>query len=312
MAALAGWRRYAVAFTLGAVTTLTLPPVYAFPLGYITFPALLWLLGGTPRRRAAFALGWWFGFGYFATGLYWIGNAFLVFAAKYALLMPFASAGLPAALALFIGLVTMVAWQGRAPFERVLLFTIAWVAAEWLRGHILTGFPWNLIGYGWTGSDAMLQLAAVLGMYGVGVVVIVSACLPAVAATSTGRRRTAALVVALALPVLAWAGGTMRLALAPPVEFHAGIGLRIVQSNIPQREKWARWYRERNLKQFLDLSLADRPDWITHVIWPETAATFFVSEEPGLRRMLATVVPDSGLLLTGGPRSERDPWRIMN
>ena len=95
LAAVAGWRRYALAFALGAVTTLTLPPVSFFPLGFLTFPALLWLLDGAPCRRAAFVLGWWFGLGYFAIGLYWIGNALLVFAAKYAFLLPFAGAGLP-------------------------------------------------------------------------------------------------------------------------------------------------------------------------------------------------------------------------
>jgi apolipoprotein N-acyltransferase len=312
LAALKGWRRYALAFALGAATTLTLPPVYFFPLGFVTFPALLWLLDGAPRRRAAFALGWWFGFGYFAIGLYWIGNALLVFAAKYAFLLPFASAGLPAALAVFIGLATTIAWQGRAPFERAILFAIAWVVAEWLRGHILTGFPWNLIGYAWTGSDAMLQSAALLGIYGVSLLVVVSASLPALSAASTKRHRVAALVAALALPLVAWAGGALRLALAPPVEFHAGVGLRIVQSNIPQREKWARRYQQRNLKQFLDLSTVDRPGWITHVIWPETAATFFVSENSVLRRVLATVAPESGLLITGGVRGEGEPRRVMN
>ena len=310
MAALAGWRRYALAFVLGALTTLTLPPVNCFPLGFFTFPVLLWLLDGAPRRRAAFAAGWWFGFGYFAIGLYWIGNALLVFAAKYAFLLPFASAGLPAALAVFIGLVTLIAWHGRTRFERMLLFAIAWVVAEWLRGHILTGFPWNLIGYAWTGSDAMLQSAAAMGIYGVSLLVIVSASLPALFAGPAGRG--AVLAAALALPVAAWAGGAVRLALAPPVEFHAGIGLRIVQSNIPQREKWARRYRARNLKQFVDLSTANRPDWITHVIWPETAATFFVSQNPVLRRVIANVAPPSGLLITGGPRIERSPRRIMN
>jgi len=155
----------------------------------------------------------------------------------------------------------------------------------------------------------MLQSTAVFGIYGVSLLVVLSACLPAL---SAGRRRAPALAIAVALPLLAWAGGAARLALAPPVEFQAGVGLRIVQSDIPQREKWARRYQDRNLKQFLDLSIADRPDWITHVIWPETAATFFVSDNPIRRRVLATVAPESGLLITGGPRRERDPQRIMN
>jgi apolipoprotein N-acyltransferase len=95
VAALSGWRRYALAFVLGGLVTLTLPPVYLFPLNFLIFPIFLWLLSGATRRRAAFAIGWWFGFSFFAFGLYWIGNALLVFSDKFAWLLPFAAAHQP-------------------------------------------------------------------------------------------------------------------------------------------------------------------------------------------------------------------------
>ena len=299
-ASLTGWRRYGLAFLLGGVATLALPPVYAFPLLFAVFPPLLWMLEATKRKRESFAVGWWFGFGYFIFGLYWIGNALLVFAAKFAWMLPFASAGLPAFLAVFCGTATLAARYAHSPLGRAILFAVAWTAVEWIRGHALTGFPWNLIGYAWAGSDGMIQLAALVGIYGVGFAVVLSACLPAALATASGPRRIA--IAALAIPVVAWTGGTARLATVDGVRYVDGVGLRIVQSDIPQREKWAREFQERNLRQFLDLSLRDRPDWVTHVIWPETAATFFLDDDPGRRRTLAAAAPPDGLLLTGAPR----------
>lgn len=300
IATLQGWRRYGFSFLLGALATLSLPPVHAFPILFAVFPALVWLLGSAARKRAAFALGWWFGFGFFVFGLYWIGNALLVFAAKFAWLLPFASAGLPAFLALFCGLATLAAWFGRSHLGRALLLAAAWVAAEWLRGHVLTGFPWNLLGYAWAGSDGLLQLAALFGVYGSSFAVVLSACLPAAMAGAGAPWRFMA--IAAAIPLAVWTGGTLRLASAGEIAHVEGVGLRIVQSNIPQREKWDPTFRERNIRQFLEFSRRDRPDWITHVIWPETAATFFLGADAGLRRALASVVPSGGLLITGAPR----------
>ena len=78
-----GWRRAAIAFVAGAASTLALAPVNAWPVMFATFPLLVWLLDGAAAARwggvgAAFLTGWWFGFGYFLAGLYWVGYAFLV------------------------------------------------------------------------------------------------------------------------------------------------------------------------------------------------------------------------------------------
>ena len=100
-----GWRRYALAFGAGAVTTLGFAPFHAWPLLFATFPVLVWLIDGSVAGRfgrvfSAAVVGWWFGFGFFVTGLYWTGIALLVDAKTFAWLMPFAVAGLPAGLAL--------------------------------------------------------------------------------------------------------------------------------------------------------------------------------------------------------------------
>jgi len=311
---LAGWRRYAVAFSTGVLAMLSLPPVYVLPVLYVAFPVLVWMLAGVSSRRAAFALGWWFGFGWFVVSLYWIGNALLIFGDRHAWMIPFAVLGLPAFLAIYTGLAGLVATLGRNHLERALWLSAGWVAAEWLRGHAFTGFPWNLVGYSWMGSDALMQAASVVGVYGLSLGAVVSASLPAVLAMPGRRLRYGAVAAAVLIPALSLAGGMWRLAGAPAPgdAVEPGIGIRIVQAGIPQREKWRRDLRGRNLATNLRLSVEKRPDWVTHIVWPENAATFFIEEEPGYRQAMARVTPPGGLLITGAPRRSGPPLEIWN
>ena len=94
LAALTGWRRAVVAGGLGVLVAGAQAPVYFLP-AILAFSALPWLLTGAQNGRAAFAIGWWFGFGMLTAGLYWISNALLVDSARHAWLVPFAAAGLP-------------------------------------------------------------------------------------------------------------------------------------------------------------------------------------------------------------------------
>ena len=104
-----GWKRAAIALVAGALSALAMAPFNAWPVLFLTFPVMVWLIDGAGAGRwrgvpAAAMAGWWFGLGYFVPGLYWIGYAFLVDASTFAWLMPFAVLGLPAYLALFTAL----------------------------------------------------------------------------------------------------------------------------------------------------------------------------------------------------------------
>jgi apolipoprotein N-acyltransferase len=155
--ALRGWRQVVAAAAAGAVSALALAPWFAFPVLWFSLPVLVWLIDGAagPAKAWRFGglapaavVGWSFGFGYFVAGLWWIGAAFFVEGDKFVWLMPVAVIGLPAFLALFWALGAALArlfWlEGWA---RILVFAAAFSLAEWLRGHVLTGFPWNAFGY---------------------------------------------------------------------------------------------------------------------------------------------------------------------
>ena len=104
-----GWQRNLIACLAGASSVLALPPSNIWPVPFVTFPILVWLVDGAAAGRlggvvAAAVAGWWFGFGYHLAGLYWVGHAFLVDAKTFGWLLPFAVVALPAAMAAYTAL----------------------------------------------------------------------------------------------------------------------------------------------------------------------------------------------------------------
>lgn len=321
LATLGSWRRRGVLFGLGALTVLGLPPVDAWPIAFLTLPVLVWLLEAATTRKAAFGTGWWFLFGYFSVGWYWISNALLVFSASFAWMIPFALIGLPGAMAIYGGLALMVPHLLLGPgpgrrVARVLLTVAALAAADVLRGFLLTGFPWNAFGYLWSGTEPLSQGAAWIGLYGLGILVLLAGALPALAANG-GRVAAVGLAAAAAIPAAVYAGGALRLAAAPDLMVQQADptlpGVRMVQSNIPQREKWRRELRERNLEMHLADSISERPDWVRTILWPETAAAFLIEDSDDYRSAMARyAVPESGYLITGAPRRTSKPKALHN
>jgi len=314
---LAGWRRAAAVTLLGIGATAALPPLQIVPLVFVAFTGLTWLLEAAdddrrPLRRA-FLAGWWFGFGHFVTNLYWLAHALLIDAAQFGWMVPFAVFGLSGFFALFTGAACAATQATRTRgMARVLVLALAWTAAEWLRGHVLTGFPWNLIGTVWNGTLPVMQVASLVGLYGLGLLTVVLAALPATITTSGGRRWIGPAVAVLMVGVAALFGA-WRLAGEIPSE--PGPRLRLVQPNVPQSLKWDPAQREANLAKTLALSRSAGLESRTVVVWPETAVPFVVTDfneqGPALRQGLATAVPPGGLLITGAPRAERDPQRRL-
>tara|TARA_R110002110_G_scaffold415612_6_gene652069 strand:+ start:95142 stop:96710 length:1569 start_codon:yes stop_codon:yes gene_type:complete len=309
--ALTGWRRVVTCLLLGAVSALALPPFYIVPVLVPAFVGLLWLIEGADatarRRRLGLWVGFWFGFGHFIVGVHWIAEPLLVDPARTAWLIPFALPGLAAVLAVFPALVcgALAALPLRAaPVARVFALASLWMVAEFVRGIVFTGFPWNLMGYVWAGAPPMMQVTAVVGVLGLSGLTILAAGMPAILGAdgmSAARRWGLTLAVTIALPLALWAGGKARLAgagdaLVPDVR------LRIVQANIAQRDKWDPNLRAAHLERYLSLSRTPADTAPTHVIWPESAVPFLLANDPPARIRAAAAVPPGGALITGAVR----------
>ncbi len=307
-------RPFIVAFVLGGLVALALAPFYLWPTLF-GFAGLLHLLRRIERRWQALLLGWSFGFGHLLAGLYWIGIAFFTDPERFGALAVPAVVLLCAGLAIYPALAAWltVLYRWRSPIAAALALALTWTATEALRGTLFGGFPWNLIGYVWTGSTAISQLAAVTGAYGLSLMAVLLGALPVVLLEAEGwRRHWRPLAVAALGLALIWAGGAARLAGAESSAV-PGVRLRLVQGNIAQHHKWQPELRARWFQRYLDLS-ARSPDDVTDVIWPESATPYPLEQDPTARAMVAAVVPPGGLLVTGGERFDlsSEPPRAWN
>lgn len=294
-------------------------PFFLSPVLFLTLPVLVWLIDASPgaTRRSSFfnaaRVGWWFGFGYFLFGLFWIGEAFLVEADKFAWLMPFAVLTMPAGLALFTAAATGVArliwWPG---FARVLVLAVTLSVAEWLRGHIFTGFPWNVLGYALTSPLPLMQSASVLGIYGLTLLCVAIFAGPPVLLADArpeargGAVRNAVLLAIVPLVAL-YALGAWRLS-GGPSPMLADVKVRIVQPSIPQREKWRPEKQRAIFEEHLSLSRHDASGkeddlrGITHLIWAEASMPFLPLEYPEALAAIGGLLPHGTQLLAGALR----------
>jgi apolipoprotein N-acyltransferase len=304
-----GFRRVMLAFAYGALTSLAYSPADIVPVLAISFPALIFLLQGAKSWRTAFFLGWSFAFGFFVFDLYWTAASMFVDIEQFWWAVPLAACGLPAAFAIYYGLAAMLARMlGLQGASGAVRFALAWFLADYARGHFFTGFPWNLEGYAWVDFAPVLQLASLIGMYGLTLLTLAAACLPAALAdeTSPMRRRLllAGLGAALALTIM-W--GAERISGAGTATV-PHVRLRLVQPDIMQEMKWKDETREKNFVRLLALSTGPAEKPVTHIIWPETAATYYLAEDTEHRNAIAAIVPPGGAVLTGVLRHELDAF----
>ncbi len=311
-----GWRRWLIAFLAGVCAALAMAPIYALPLLAVSFSALILLLDVSPSmprpKRSAFAIGWFFGFGFFLAGVYWMAFSFFVQADEFAWMAPFAVSGMPAFLGLFAGAATLTAsffWKPGA--ARIFAFAAAWAVFEYLRGHILTGLPWNLVGQALAGSAIGAQTAAWYGAYGLSLVAVLIAASPAAglgAEGGAGGKAKSILIGPLAMLVgvgALFVIGGVRLALPEPAPASQNF-LRVVQPNIPQREKIDPSLWGRNFNRLLELSQGPAPKaGRLFIIWPENAAPLLDESKTALD-VLTEQLPENAMLITGAVRRERN------
>ena len=310
-----GWRRWAIACVAGALSALAMAPFNAWPVLFVTFPTLVWLIDGAGLGRfggvaAAAATGWWFGFGYFVAGLYWMGYAFLVDAPTFGWLMPFAVIGLPAVLGIYtalgVALARMVWTRGAT---RIFALAGSLTITEWLRGHLFTGFPWNTFGYALTAPLPLAQIASVVGIWGLTFITILVASTPATLTDDRAETRSNWMPLALGIALLAALGGygAMRLVRAP-TRLVDGVHLRIMQPNLQQDVRFNYSAKQEVMKRYIDLSgraTASQPQGlqgVTHLIWPESSFPFFLTREADAFAQITNLLPPKAILITGAVR----------
>ena len=261
--------RIVLALIAGLAAALAHPPFGILP-GLLGYPLLMLLAERSSSTRGGFWMGWLAGFAYFGLGCWWVAEAFLVNPAQ-AWMAPFAASLLPAGVGLFWG-GALALYRRFAPagLLRVLVFAGLFSLFEWLRGHVLTGFPWNPAGASWGAGSAVSQFAAVVGVYGLGFITVAAFCAFAPLAAAGSRRHRAGVAFAGVGVLLALViGGAVRLAGAEVRDTNTLI--RIVQADVQQESKWTPEAYRSIVDRYI--SLTARPGAVTPdvVVWPEGA-----------------------------------------
>jgi apolipoprotein N-acyltransferase len=318
-----GWRRFLLLVVAGAVAGLSIPPLFVLPAIFVAFPVWVWCLDGAERGRGwrrlfgpAFTIGFAFGWGYFTVAFHWLGAAFFVDGGVMLAIMPFAILALAALIAFFWGLGSALAhlfWSNGA--WRILTLATFVTIAEWARGHVLTGFPFDLLGYALTPTDEMMQITSVIGIYGLTFVAALLAMTPALIWPADGRgisRRLLPFFLAVAVLTGQLAYGYGRLANIQTQE-RGDISMRLVQPLVYEHADWGNADPVALIDRLLTLSqmqmdptdqgLAD----ITHLVWPESSLPFFLSQYPDALARIARMLPDGTMLLAGAPRQQYEP-----
>lgn len=292
--------RCLAALLAGALAPLSFSPVGFWPAGLLSVLALFALLRQGSARQAALA-GWCYGLGFFGVGVSWIYVSIDVYGNAGPLLAGLLTLALVMGLALFFSLQAALFRHFLGRRWPVLGFAALWVAFEWLRGWILTGFPWLYLGYAHLHTP-LAGLAPVTGVFGLSFAVSLSAGLLFVLGRGLGGkegRPLRAWAPALVALALIWGAGALLTQARwvkpreiPPLE----VGL--VQANIDQLLKFDRDYLEESLALYEALS---EPLWDKDiVVWPETAVPLLYQQAgPVLAHFSAQASAGGSSLLTG-------------
>ncbi|MBI1360566.1 MAG: apolipoprotein N-acyltransferase [Alphaproteobacteria bacterium] len=284
-----GGRALGVAAALGVIANLAFPPFGLWPAMAIGLSGLIWLLDGARLAdnpgKAAFWRVFAFGFFYFLFSLYWIADAFLVEPDIYLIFIWMPLILLPGGLALLLAWAMRFAFQFWCPGPaRLIIFSVALMISEWVRGALfgLGGLPWNLPAMVWTAGGAVSQTASIWGVYGLSLLTIVALASPAALADARPRGTTASraapfLVAAVAFGAI-WGWGASRLASVPDDE--GGPMVRLVESGVPQKDKYKPQMAEQVVARFRNLSGPDSPTAPAILVWPEGALPGLLFEWP--------------------------------
>lgn len=316
------WQSYLVALFVGGLSSLSQAP---FDLGWVcffTFPVLVWLLDGTavsdgsresPRNAGAIKaaiIGWWFGFGYFVAGLWWLGSALLVEADQFAWAIPLAVLGLPAVLAFFYSFATAFAYLfWGSGLVRILALGLGFGLAEWGRSFLLTGFPWNMIGYAAMPIPLLMQSVNLAGIIGISALAVVVFASPSLFAGGRFARSGIALAVILVVIHTGFGWWQMNFQMAETAGENKPVTVRIVQPSIRQDLKWDEFERRNIFETYIRMTEAPPKGGAIadYIIWPETSVPYILSQNPEVLERIDQALKPGQILLAGVVREEKDP-----
>ena len=258
---------------LGALTSLSLPPYNFLFINLITF-SLFFIYIFQKKKSAskiqAFFHGWFFGFGYFLSNLYWITIS-LTFDENFKFLIPIALILIPGFLAIFYGLAIycLLLFNIRKLVSNLFLFSLLMGIVEFLRGIILTGFPWNLIAYSFSNNLEIIQITSFIGTYAFNMLCITFFTCPAIFILRKNRKEIAVCIFFLLSPIILYVAGSSKIKTFQSLEIiQNDYVIRAIGSNIDLDRFYGNTDSVSVIEELIEISEPNLDDQ-TLFIWPE-------------------------------------------
>ena len=269
---------YLAPFLTGAVMVLGFSPFNLTFLNFFLFPFLLFLIFNVKKKTQSkyrrkktnlnfFYLGCAFGFGFFLFGNYWISIS-LTHDEIFKVFIPFALVLIPLFLSLFFGIaIFIVGRYSEKSISFILFFSLIFSVFEFLRGNLLTGFPWNLISYTWSWSNEIIQILSLIGTYGLSIISITFFCTPFIfLQKKIIKNNIFFLLILLIMSISTYLYGVHKIKSSSYV-FDKDINIKLVSPNFSLKD-----YNEQSeiyqLKRLIKISNPEK-NKKTIFIWPE-------------------------------------------
>ncbi|MBI5343878.1 MAG: apolipoprotein N-acyltransferase [Deltaproteobacteria bacterium] len=308
-------RRIILSIAASLMLIASMPPFDAAPLAWVAFVPLFFALDGAPRAglgaslRDGFVLGFIYGFLFFLGSVYWVVNSMFYYGGVDLWISVPVMALLSAVLALYPALFGMIFTSVILPSGstlRLALITAVWVALEYLRGYLFSGFPWAAAGYSQVPYLHIIQLADITGVWGISfLIVFVNAAiffsLRAVLRRDALPYREAGIVAAVFLSVLTY--GYVRVReVDSSIRPWKMINVALLQGNIDQAVKWDVKFQQKTLGIYRALSIEAKKTVPSLIVWPETAVPFYLGRGGASDASVGDIAKEAGsYILTGSP-----------
>ena len=258
---------------LGALTSLSLPPYNLFLINLVTFSLLFLYIFKKKKIESTnkgFLYGWLFGFGYFLSNLYWITIS-LTFDQNFQFLIPIALILIPTFLAIFYGLAVFCFFfiKINKPIPNLFLFSILFGIIEFLRGTLLTGFPWNLIVYSFVNYLEIIQIISLIGTYALNMLCISFFTCPAIFILKENKKDIVIAILILLSPIILFSFGSSKIKSFESLKvIQNDYVIRAIGSNIDLDRFYGNIDTESVIDELINIS---KPDLETKTlfIWPE-------------------------------------------
>ncbi len=274
-----GFKFIAAVVASGLLLAASFPSLNYYPLAWIAFVPLLLVM-----RQRPFAAGFSTGLVFFAAVLYWLNTVMTTYGGLQSIFSFLAYFFLVAYLAVYFGLATWMACRLETLLKLPYLFTLPplWVALEYLRSWLFTGFPWAVIGYSQQDFSLAIQSCDVTGIYGVSLMLMVVNCaIAGVISQPKSRLTWFGVAATVAICISHFGYGVWRES-QPLEQRDETLRVALIQGNIDQEQKWAADKREYSVDRYRSLSLEAARQQPDLLIWPEAATPFFLQDQSEL------------------------------